>query len=303
MTSLATMYRSLPECSYSYDDYMHRVFLTTNEKGYAKVLQQLEHIKIKGNTIIGVSGLYTLNIAAKRLMMDYNNKIRNIIIIDRSDKTKFFWENISSIIKESPNKDIAMERILDNFWVNKRIYYTDDDQQSEKQASSWIISVLYEIQEDTSFLSTEESFNAIKKIFDQDGFQFLRLDFSEEETFQKFAQTYKQSKLETDTIYLSNVLEYLNFSEQDKALASLVNLVSYRSLIVDTKPREKEKQKLFQRMRRYRPNPSRRVKSLSSILRGDRTILHHSFGQNLLEDKTAKILFEMKFQIINCHKI
>ena len=83
-----------------------------------------------------------------------------------------------------------------------------------------------EILENVSWLADDSRFSLIKKIFDENRFYFFRLDFSKSSDLAPFIKEFSAKELKTDTIYLSNVHEYLEDDDLQNYANNVKKLIS-----------------------------------------------------------------------------
>lgn len=227
------------------------VYFTTNEGEQKDTIRKLseKHINTTADTIVGVSGLCTLNIGSTRAISQKN--INHLIMIDCSKHVQNFWKNMEKIIKESQTRQEAHQKIENLIDRKKFKYYSRFCQcRARALAEDHKRSLKKEIESDISWLSDNRRFERIKGIFDANHFKFFKLDLFEPQTMDPLVEYMKGKTL--DFIYLSNVGEYAENSGKlhkfRESLAPILN-PARRALIVDTRMRscccEKLTQKVF----------------------------------------------------------
>jgi hypothetical protein len=236
--------------SKGYDDYMHRIFLTTNEVRHGELLQRVAKIPIRGDTfieahqgagktIIAVSGFCGLNIASAR-GEEVENEIdlNTIIMIDRSTKVEAFWEAMKKIITSSKTRQ---EVIVKLYKLLEHDMFRIDDYSTDKQVIEWGLKYIprkdleREISRGLSWLSHVKRFKKIKYIFDNGRFIFKRVDLADQASMKSFRKCIKKSQCSLDTVYVSNIAEYLE-PEQFQAYKEevLKLLKGHKALLIDS---------------------------------------------------------------------
>lgn len=205
-------FSSIPQCNTSYDDYNHRLFLTSNERGFDQTLEKYAQAEATGNTLIGVSGFFILDLAAARQVKPL---IKNIILLDRSDRVQFFWHAINEIVKTSSHFLEATQKIKQHLLNEKNRYFSSGwDYNDDKRYEFTLSTLENHIRLNLSWLSSEEKYGKIHKIFIKNRFTFLKLDFFEDRSFPDLANCLKTKNYQVDTLYLSNIWEYADSLEQ-----------------------------------------------------------------------------------------
>ncbi len=223
-----------------YDDYAHRVFLNTNELDQEKTLLKLATIPVSGDTFVGVSGFFSLNaVAARANSRDWSEKIKHIYILDRSVRVEAFWSRIPEIIKGSSCRSEVVEKVKLLINEKKEVYFSGGKRSTPTKAAAEAVHFFeMGIIDGTSWLSSDEKFNAIKKIFDKGRFAFRLVDLFWKDQVEAFMDELYDQERTIDTVYLSNVHEYLE-SEEDGMdyMDSLVELIEPNTVVVHTQPR------------------------------------------------------------------
>lgn len=94
-------------------------FFSTNEHHFEHTLASLKTLPKRGNTVIGVSGLFSLDLLSARMSAPRPSKraIKNFIVVDKNSVVKTFWRSISRIIagkrdeKAPSRKEVLVQRI------------------------------------------------------------------------------------------------------------------------------------------------------------------------------------------------
>jgi hypothetical protein len=206
--NLPSLFSSVPPCA-SYNDANHTVFLTTNEEGQEKTLNTLARHPVNGNTMIGVSGFFTLNAASVRgTRSGTAQEIDYVIILDRSDKVALFWQDMSSLIQNKGSREQTLLAIQELILREHSRYFLDSKGNPFSNAVSRCSMLNQEIGNSISWLSSDAQYARIKRIFDTHHFAFIKIDLCDLTAMRVFSEILKQNNLTVDTAYLSNVYEY-----------------------------------------------------------------------------------------------
>lgn len=236
------------------DDYMHRIFLTTNEGLHEEVLIELQREPVigntfldshGGNTFIAVSGFCGLNIASVRGDESENPaKIDTIIILDRSLRVQNFWEKMKEIITSSNTRHEVIDKLeelifSELFKVKGMPSHIKYDPLTDLRG---------EILAGNSWLSTTRRFNVIKQIFANKRFIFKRIDVTDLKSMQSLKEALLKNNRKVDTLYISNIPEYLKADQFESFKQGISELVEDKIFVVDTVPRKSVDEKLCQRV-------------------------------------------------------
>jgi hypothetical protein len=255
-SDLAAQFADVKETE-PFNDFMHRIFLTTNEEDHPKILEELKKEPIHGNTfmemesqggqaIIGVSGFAALNMVAIRGEEASGNtgKIDTLIIIDRSAKVGAFWKAMQEIITSSQTRHEVLEK-LDKL-VHSEMFAVKDLPSNIKYEP--LDDLHKEVTKDLSWLSSTRRFKKVKDIFDSGRFIFKCIDITDEQAMQSLQEALEKSKCVVDTLYVSNISEYLEPSEFEAYKNGLMKVIDDKTLLVDTAPRDHKDKPLKQRV-------------------------------------------------------
>lgn len=240
--SLQDALRALPSYETRHNTIHDRVFLTTNESLQTKTLGILKRQPVNGNTLIGVSGFFTLNIASVRGIESETSlfDIDTIIIVDRAPCVEYFWSMAKDIILSSHTAAETARKIELVIIFNADRFFAKSSPHPPRDHAVLDIEALRgEIASSTSWLSTDAKFAKIKRIFKNDRFIFKRMDLLEPKTFHDMATVLKAQGCVVDTLYISNVSEYVDRSPGllDALASSVDHIAGPETLIVHTRPR------------------------------------------------------------------
>ncbi|MFI5343059.1 MAG: hypothetical protein ACHQUC_02435 [Chlamydiales bacterium] len=226
-------FKNIP-LSGSLEGWNDRLYLTPNEN-CTDAFEKLTRQPITGNTVIGSSGLCTLNIVALRGIKAASNpeKIEQILLIDRSPCTEYFWESMQGIMTSSPDRATATDKIKAHLKENQLLYCQNivkalhsspsfarlSEAELREEIVQKVIDFLdQEIERGESFLSSDAYFAKIKRIFNENRCLFLRMDFQNEASMALLAERMKELHWSTDLIYLSNIAEFIDTERRDESV-------------------------------------------------------------------------------------
>ena len=137
--------------------------------------------KVKAYPSYGSVGIFTgcmlaLDIASVR-KLDY------ILVLDISNGVSEFWSFITRTLNQFTSRLEVLSHITEKY---PNLFEKD-------------------IEEGLSWLSTEEQFESIRKIFEANQFAFLRIDFKDREPCAQIGKILKNNQLQVDVIYTSNI--------------------------------------------------------------------------------------------------
>ena len=230
-------------CCPGWDDYDHRPYVTTNESMQSEILADLAEEPLTGDAIIGVSCFCTLNVAAFRgtACSSSHGEIKNIILLDRSKRVEHFWEQMKGIIGSSSKSSEVICKVADLLKKNKEFYYGKrrESPDPDTDVNDMVEDLITEAYAEESWLCCDEKFAKIKKIFNSGHFIFKRIDLCDKKEIESVSKILKERNITIDTIYLSNVVEYIDSAaEKETFIAAMKHLISPKTLVVHTRPRK-----------------------------------------------------------------
>lgn len=241
-SNFSNIFHSVPRHKPSSLTIGNSFFCTTNERNPQATLLSLKTIPKEGNTVIGVSGLFSLDLLSARLSAPRvsNQTIRNFIVIDKSRVVKTFWKSLSRIIigkpgKEAPSRLEVIEKIEELMKTQKNYLFQADHRGASQAAKLEWEKFTQSIREGTSFASSDEKFKQIQRIFKKGHFQFLHMDMGNSESFKALGKVLKKHQLSPDTIYTSNIEDWLERSDRlEKFHESIRAIKEIKTLLVDS---------------------------------------------------------------------
>lgn len=231
---------AVPSCQ-GKDTWSHRVFVVSNENGTANTIDKLAKEKLSGNTIMGVSGFFALNVASVRgTLSGGEREIEHIVMFDVSKRTEAFWKQIKKIVCAFDERAKVIEQIKKILTENKDQYFYDESNtyKSEDSCNHYISRLDEEIQKKESWLSDDIKFERVRKIFEKGNFEFFRLDLTDPAGFDVLQKAFDKLSISIDSIYLSNVVEYLESNSETAAcVQSMAGFIGPDTWVIDTEPR------------------------------------------------------------------
>ena len=84
----------------------HPVFYDTNEYGVQQTLESILDKPVRGNTLLGVSGLYNLDLLAQRLTQhESKENLQHLVILDVNPHVIDFWNKTLQILAKNDDRN------------------------------------------------------------------------------------------------------------------------------------------------------------------------------------------------------
>lgn len=214
------------------DDYEHAVHISTNEMDQANTLMQLRTAPVSGNTLLGVSGMFLLNVVALRGSSD--RPIENVVVLDRSQRVEHFWKEMQPIVAESPTRREVIDKLKALMQREGQRYLSGGKLPWNKLVDIEKDLLFWEIACGDSWLASDESFAKIQALFQRNCFIFKRLDLADREAIHSLCEIFRERKITLDTIYISNVLELLSAEEIRPYVENLEELTAQETYVIHT---------------------------------------------------------------------
>ncbi|MES2122631.1 MAG: hypothetical protein V4492_07640 [Chlamydiota bacterium] len=220
------------------DSWKYRVFLHSNEDCQEETLQMLSEKPVAGNTAVGVSGFFLLDAVAARSDKG-SSTIENIVLIDCSLRIEHFWKEMERIMGESSVRMEVIDKVRGLLENEKERYFCGSSCRDPAEvAKSEVAHFDKGVTEGRSWLSKDENFEKIKKIFDAKKFVFLRMDLVDTSSIGVLCEVLKSQSLSVDMLYASNVtdLRYVrSFANLRVLEANLEQLSTPETLCIRSK--------------------------------------------------------------------
>jgi len=193
------------------DDYDHSVRLETNELEQEKTYELLAKEPIQGNAVIGVAGFFLLNVVALRGTRcdQAQGSIDHIILIDRSLRVEHFWKEMQPIISSATTRFGVLNKVHELIESHKERYFSGGKETCDEYIAIEMHLLSKNLAAGVSWLSSDEQFRRVKRIFDNQTFIFKRLDLCDLDAFTQLGQILKERKISIDTAYISNCMEFV----------------------------------------------------------------------------------------------
>ena len=192
------------------------VFITTNEKGTEKTRQDLIRLpKLDNGCHVGFSGLHNFDIIAYR-------RSKYGLICDYNPQNTIFVSQVLEIVKNSKTREECVASICAYVQKAQRKYIKIGSQTPipKVQEIEFSVNILTECVEPTeeiekeltregSWLATKEDFQYIKALALSDRIVAINADIRDTHRFKEIEKNIKESELEIDTLYVSNICAYV----------------------------------------------------------------------------------------------
>ncbi len=170
------------------------VYVKSNEHLQELTIKALRDHPAQSNEIhIGVSGLFNLDMIAA-------HRSPYALLIDRSGKTRHFYEKIKEMILSSTTRQQFISTLT--AYIGTR----EGQEFASKQDAQFLQESL---DNQETWIGSDENFFYIKEMFNDNRLFFLRSDFRNNEEFKKIAEWLRENKLRAGTIYISNIREWM----------------------------------------------------------------------------------------------
>lgn len=227
------------------------VYINTNEHRVQHVFAQLESFPLIPEAIhIGFSGWHNLDIMAKRgssrgiicdinpenaLFMHYTLKylIRCNNKVDFIEKmTQFVQENRYEGFRTNFEKNSALR-----FVKPKSIKFSLNISEEYPDHFSVTEEIALEQQRETSWLFTEERYHYIRNLALTDKITVITQSICAHETFLRIRRLLTENAIQIDTVYVSNIGEWMYTQEQKDNFLETINvlLADDETILIDAK--------------------------------------------------------------------
>lgn len=189
------------------------VYLTTNECGLVEVKRRLtEKPQVAGSCHIGFSGMHNFDIMAIRrsawgLICDFNPD--NKVFIEKTVQILRDSQSRAEFVKEMTKAATAKNHIQFSVNVNNPSFPEEEIRGELTREGSW--------------LANDESFSYIRGLALQDRIASINLDIRDTATCKKIAAVFQDNAIQLDTLYLSNICNYMAKEGEKKAFALSVH--------------------------------------------------------------------------------
>ncbi len=199
----------------------NRLWVTTNEVGEVAVLENMRKTSIVGDTIIGVSGFYTLDLAVQRgdSLRRRGKKIEHIVIIDHGLAVSHFWNGVAKIVRRCTKRESAINKIKAFLRESDPFFNLCKTGKHHHHAECQIRDLQRCIEKGISWLSNDAWYKKGKAFFDQHRIQHIISDLCDPETMSGVVNAILGAGHTVDTVYFSNVfaVPYEPYNKEPKA--------------------------------------------------------------------------------------
>lgn len=205
------------------------IYISTNESNFRGVQTILAQEERKENAChIGFSGWYNLDVVATR-------RSSYAVVCDFNPQNQKFLAKTLHLIKESSNREEFVNNMVE-YLDKSTISFSpnlNDDLPEYSEGYSPQEEVRRELTRDGSWLASDEKFEYIKTLAENDKFALITEDVRNTKTFKKIAKILKKNRLQVDTLYLSNISKYMSGKDRNKFVKTVEALSPNDSIIVN----------------------------------------------------------------------
>lgn len=192
------------------DPCCNHLWITTNEAGDVDLLNRMRKISIVGDTIIGVSGFYTLDLAVQRgdSLRGQDKKIEQIIIIDNGLAISHFWNGVAKIVRRCTKRESAISKIKAFLLESDSFFYHCKKRQHNYTIKCGVEKLQDCIENGISWLSNDAWYKKGKALFDQKRIHHIISDLCDPKTMGGVVNALELAGHTVDTVYFSNVFTF-----------------------------------------------------------------------------------------------
>lgn len=217
------------------------IYLTTNEGNLEKSRQKLLEKPITSNAChIGFSGWHNFNIMAQR-------KSQAGVIVDFNPNNEWFINTTVKLLTAVNSREEFLQRAAAGF---EYIYDFNPDFfspniRADLDEEEFILTPSEEIEKEGSlegsWLFDEDSFGYIQNLARQGRIVAITEDICNTATFKKIVDIYHKNNFVIDTVYTSNICDYMRTESQREAYRDTVyTLLDPEATLIDCPIRESE---------------------------------------------------------------
>ncbi|MBM3194639.1 MAG: hypothetical protein FJZ60_02620 [Chlamydiae bacterium] len=242
ITPLQEMFRTLPEDP-AKDGPLFGLYLLSNEGHSYDTLCQMSQLPMTGSVGMGVSGFFTLDVAAVRPETE-ENRLEGVALVDCSIRVRHFMRKMIEHLKISPSKLDMQEFVRRDILSNATFYYSGGLEPADKIAKEYVQFFNYSLQDcglqripnnpylSTSWLSDNIRFEKMQRLAIQGNISFSCIDFNRRVYLTDFLRRL-QTRSPLDFAYLSNIYMH-SFSNFEYVANQLEAVVGSDTYFIDT---------------------------------------------------------------------
>ena len=215
------------------------VYITTNEEGQRAIAEQLTLTQpVSNGCHIGFSGWHNFDIMALR------NSSRGIIC-DANPKNALFLHATLNILRNSASRDYFISKMVE--YVSNQGNQDDKHPENNSQSINFMVNyhlpaesdspadeIKAHLLEQSGWLINDERFHHIKRLAETDKITLITEDICTTATFITLRKILRDNAVQVDSLYLSNISNYMQTQTNRDAFVSTVEALSEPStLIID----------------------------------------------------------------------
>lgn len=208
------------------------LYITTNETNLAATHEFLKARPSRENTIhIGCATWHNFDIMCKR-------KSNYGLIVDFNPKNADFIKKTIEIIKACESREVFKSTIIEylsSLKGKKRSLFFHKDQQGLPTDR-----IEKELFREGSWLQNEESYAYIKSIVSNDQIIAITENITSYKTFSKIREFLDSNHILIDTVYLSNICNFMQTNDEKKAFSKSITSIVDNSTIFISCPKIKQ---------------------------------------------------------------
>lgn len=219
---------------------LHEVYLTTNERVSNDVTDTIKSTPNQPNSIhIGFSGLHNFNIIAQR-------KSSRALICDINPENALFFYFVLKILCESKDRFEFAKKITDFLDDHEAYKFMNEGDDSSLSIGFYgnvgddniygdnpLDQIHRQLQLKDSWLSTDESFEFIKKLAIDDKIAVITENILATNTFKRIREYLDDQQINIDSLYISNIQNYIKDDKTQRLLQTVQSLTSTNTLLIN----------------------------------------------------------------------
>lgn len=205
------------------------VYITTNESNLEATAQTLkDHPRPSQTTLhIGCAAWHNLDMMCAR-RSDYG------LIIDFNPKNAEFMEKTMELVKLSDSRELFVQKIVG--YLNglqgeeRRIFFHKD------QTGLPTERIEQELRREASWLGSDENYRFVRQLACDERLVALTEDITHWETFSQMRAYFDKSGLVVDTLYLSNICQFMRTPAKEEAYKKTVECLQSKETLLISCP-------------------------------------------------------------------
>jgi hypothetical protein len=199
------------------------VYIMCNEAETEKTQQVLEHDKINNGCHIGFSSWHNFDIMAIR-------KPERAILCDFNPQTKEFLDASLICVNYSHDR-FTFANYMGKFVQQNRRFFSINVKKDEFTLPE--DEIKQELTRGGSWLASDDGFSYIKKLALEGKIATITEDIRNNDKFGKISKLLKDNEIPIDTVYISNINEYMHEEEdKNKFIATVNHLFTFNTTLI-----------------------------------------------------------------------